>query len=139
MKPASPVTATTLRSGSASFAAIAPGTAMPIEAKPFEMMQVLGASASYMRAIHILCAPTSLIAMSSGPSTWRRSWTIRCGLIGKLWSSVHECSSSRIILAQPRDRPLCLGLASVAMAASDVRDVANHADLEHVVLVDLGR
>jgi len=34
-KPPSPVTATTRRFGCASFAATAPGTAMPIEAKPF--------------------------------------------------------------------------------------------------------
>ncbi len=31
------------------------------------MMQVFGRSARYMRDIHILCAPTSEIAMSVGP------------------------------------------------------------------------
>ena len=50
------------------------------------MMQVFGRSARYIRAIHILCAPTSEIAMSSAPSTSRRSQTIFCGLTGKPWS-----------------------------------------------------
>ena len=45
MKPASPTTATALRSGNTRLAAMAPGRAMPIAANPFEMMQVLGASA----------------------------------------------------------------------------------------------
>ena len=62
-KPASPVTVSAVRSGKASLAAIAPGTPIPIAANPFEMMQVLGRSAWYMRAIHILCAPTSHTTM----------------------------------------------------------------------------
>ena len=38
---------------------------MPMAAKPFEMMQVLGLSALYMRDIHILCAPTSEMAFDA--------------------------------------------------------------------------
>ena len=41
-KPPSPVTVTTRRSGRASFAAIAPGSPMPMAAKPLEMMTVFG-------------------------------------------------------------------------------------------------
>ena len=52
--PASPVIVNAVRSGWASFAAMAPGTPIPIEAKPFEMMHVLGRSAWYSRAVHIL-------------------------------------------------------------------------------------
>ena len=44
MKPASPVTATAGRSGKASLAAMAPGTPIPIAAKPLEMMHELGRS-----------------------------------------------------------------------------------------------
>ena len=44
-KPPSPVTATTRRFGCTSLAATAPGTAMPMAAKPLEMMQVLGCKA----------------------------------------------------------------------------------------------
>jgi hypothetical protein len=42
-KPPSPVAATTLASTARS-AARPPGTAMPIEARPLEMMQVFGSS-----------------------------------------------------------------------------------------------
>ena len=41
-KPPSPHNATTLRSGWTSLAAIAPGSEMPIAAKPFEMITVFG-------------------------------------------------------------------------------------------------
>ena len=41
-KPPSPAKAMTLRSGNTSFAAIAPGSAMPIEARPFETTTVFG-------------------------------------------------------------------------------------------------
>ena len=47
-----------------------------MEAKPLEMMQVFGVSASYIRAIHILWAPTSLMAMSWARNTWCRLHTI---------------------------------------------------------------
>ena len=73
---------------------MAPGTAMPMAAKPLEMMQVLGRSALYMRDIHILCAPTSEIAMSSGASTSRRSHTIFCGLMGKAVSLEYSARSA---------------------------------------------
>ena len=42
IKPPSPVTASTRRSGYTSFAATAPGTAMPIAAKPLEIRHVFG-------------------------------------------------------------------------------------------------
>ena len=42
-----------------SFAAIAPGSAMPIVAKPLEMTQVFVPRHGNIRAIQILCAPTS--------------------------------------------------------------------------------
>ncbi len=41
-KAPSPASATTLRCGWTSFAAIAPGSAMPIAAKPLLMMTVFG-------------------------------------------------------------------------------------------------
>ena len=40
--PPSPANAMTLRSGNTSFAAIAPGTAIPIDARPFETTTVFG-------------------------------------------------------------------------------------------------
>ena len=42
MKPPSPVTTSTRRSGCTSLAAMAPGTEKPIDAKPLEMRQVRG-------------------------------------------------------------------------------------------------
>ena len=44
-KPPSPHNATTRRSGWTSLAAIAPGSEMPIAAKPFEMITVFGSYA----------------------------------------------------------------------------------------------
>lgn len=45
-RPPSPVTATTLRCGLTSFAAIGPGTAMPIVASPLAMITVFGRRAA---------------------------------------------------------------------------------------------
>ena len=64
--PPSPHSATTLRSGWTSLAAIAPGMAMPMAAKPFEMITVFGSYAWYSRATQTLCAPTSDTTMSDG-------------------------------------------------------------------------
>ena len=86
-KPPSPLTATTRRSGRASFAATAPGSAMPMAAKPLEMMQVLGRSAWNRRATHNLCAPTSHTSTSSSAIARRRSAITRCGFSGKAGSS----------------------------------------------------
>ena len=75
-KPPSPHSATTLRSGWTSLAAIAPGRAMPIAAKPFEMITVFGSYAWYSRATQILWAPTSRhddVRRARAPGAGRRS------------------------------------------------------------------
>ena len=55
------MTVTTRRSGRASLAAIAPGSPMPIAAKPLEMMTVFGRRVDRRLATQSLCAPTSEI------------------------------------------------------------------------------
>ena len=65
MNPPSPVTATTRRCGYKSFAAIAPGTAIPMAANPLETMQEFGVSQGNIRAIQSLWAPTSHTTTSS--------------------------------------------------------------------------
>ncbi len=73
------------------------GSPIPIDAKPLEMIQVLGRSAWYMRAIHILCAPTSETTISSGSSALRRSRMIRCGANGKASSSSCAVNSPTMV------------------------------------------
>ena len=118
--PASPVTVSATRSGKAIFAAIAPGTPIPIDAKPLEMMQVLGCCAWYIRAIHILWAPTSLITMSRSESVFLRSQMIRCGFIGKPGSSAHSASSSRITWRRAPAANCSCRLASAEISGSAV-------------------
>ena len=89
-----PGIATTLRCGWTSLAAIAPGTEIPIAAKPLLMITVFGSYAWYSRATQILWAPTSLTTMSRGPSARRRSAMAFCGLIGHSSSSSNARRSS---------------------------------------------
>ena len=95
---------------------MAPGTPIPIEANPLEMMQVLGASAWYMRAIHILWAPTSLMTMSCAASTWRTSQTIFWGFRGKPASSACSESSSTMVWRRFEAGKDALGRAVAAIA-----------------------
>src|SRR5439155_14585196 len=68
-RPPSPVTATTRRPGSASLAAIAPGSPMPMAANPLEIMTVFGSCARNRCATQSLGAPPSEITRSSGSRT----------------------------------------------------------------------
>ena len=84
---------------------MAPGSAMPMLAKPLEMMQVFGAMHGYIRAIQSLCAPTSLIRISLSPNTWRRARTTRCGFKGNESPSASARNSFWIIsLSAPAPR-----------------------------------
>jgi len=79
IKPPSPTAATTFFSGRTRFAAIAPGKAKPMEAKPLELITVLGSYAGKSLPIQILCAPTSLMRMSSLERHFRISYNIFWG------------------------------------------------------------
>src|SRR5919197_183191 len=79
-KPPSPLRVTTRRSGSWSFAAMPPGTAIPMEARPFEIRTVLGLNGRKKRPSHSLWAPTSEMRRSSGSRWSRKSHTIRFGV-----------------------------------------------------------
>ncbi len=102
MKPPSPVTVTTRRSGYSNLAATAPGSPIPIEAKPFEMMQVFGARHGNILAIHSLLAPTSQITMSSGESAARKSRITCCGRIGQVGGPANSASNPATIVSRLR-------------------------------------
>jgi hypothetical protein len=71
--PPSPFTATTLRSGCTSLAAMAAGIANPIPASPLAISTVFGSKAGNIRPIQSLWRPTSDTSRSSRPSAWRIS------------------------------------------------------------------
>ena len=83
------------------------------------MMQVFGRSAWYMRAIHILCAPTSLMTMSWAASAWRRSQMIFCGFTGKAELSRCSSISSTIVCRSVALESESDGDATCAMASND--------------------
>src|SRR3954471_14031499 len=88
----SPTSATTGRSGWANLAAIAYGTAAPIEASPPDSEHICPRFTRYSLAYQFAQEPLSLVTIASSGSCGDLSQTPRCGLTG--WTLVNTRASS---------------------------------------------
>ncbi|SAL88940.1 hypothetical protein AWB74_08813 [Caballeronia arvi] len=75
----SPTSAMTGRSGNANFAAIAYGTAAPIDASPPESEQCMPRFTFKSRAYQLATDPESLVTMAFAGTRVDNSQTVRCG------------------------------------------------------------
>src|ERR1700710_61112 len=76
----SPTSATTARSGKANFAAMAYGTAAPIDASPPDSEHIMPRRALRSRAYQLAHEPESLETIALAGIRGDNSQTVRCGL-----------------------------------------------------------
>src|SRR5215472_895351 len=87
----SPTNAITGRSGWANFAAMAYGTAAPIEARPPESEHIMPRRIFRSRAYQLAQEPESLVKIARSGSRGDNSQKMRCGLMG-LAGCIARCS-----------------------------------------------